>query len=105
MIRRPLANAFLVSNDVTSFIVLLQQVCNGLSRQTLVYSPALAKQDNFNVTNSEDQIVEVREFFGQVLSDVVRNLKLQPGAVQITQTLLEVNYLYFFFFFLNNVTN
>jgi len=34
----------------------------------------------------------MREFFGQVVNDIVRSLKQNPGAIQIVQELLEVIY-------------
>lgn len=111
LIRRLLVNAFLAKNDITSLIVLLQQVCSGLSRLSLVTAPEVAKQstDNFKASASEEQIIEMREFLSQILNDVVYNLKNSPGVVQVTQELLEVrfklfilfydNYFLFFFFF------
>lgn len=44
--------------------------------------------------NTEEQIVEMREFIGQVTNDIVHNLKQNLGAVQNIQELLEVNYNY-----------
>lgn len=76
-----------------SLIVLLQQICNGFSRYSLVVSPELAKNEKFNPSvNTEDQVVEIREFLGQVANSIIRNLKQNPGVVQITQELLEVIY-------------
>ncbi|CAH1737969.1 unnamed protein product [Aphis gossypii] len=94
LIRRPLVNAFLVSNDVTSFIVLLQQICNGFSRYSLVTAPELSKQDKFdkNSIHTEEQITEMREFISQVLTDIVRNLKNTSGVVEIIHELLENMY-------------
>lgn len=93
LIRRPLVNSFLASNDITSLIVLLQQICNGLGRHSLVTSPSSVKQEKFNPTNTEDQIIEMREFLSQVVNDIVRNLKNNVGVLQIVQELLEVNYI------------
>jgi len=85
----------LVGNDVTSFIVLLQQICNGFSRYSLVTAPELSKQDKFdkNSTQTEEQIIEMREFVSQVLIDIVRNLKNTSGVVEIIHELLEVNFI------------
>lgn len=93
IIRRPLVNAFLASSDtMTSLIILLQQICNGLSRQVLFTTPSLAKQNKFSKNvNSDDQIIEMREFLSQVVIDIVRNLKHSQGFVEIVQELLEVN--------------
>lgn len=92
VIRRPLVNAFLVDYDITSFIVLLQQICSGLSRQSLVTTPLITKQEKANITgnHTEEQIIEMREFIGQILIDTVRSLKENPRVVQIVQELLEV---------------
>lgn len=85
----------MVSNDVTSFIVLLQQICNGFSRYSLVTAPELSKQDKFdkNSIHTEEQITEMREFISQVLTDIVRNLKNTSGVVEIIHELLEVNFI------------
>lgn len=85
----------MVSNDVTSFIVLLQQICNGFSRYSLVTAPELSKQDKFdkNSIHTEEQITEMREFISQVLIDIVRNLKNTSGVVEIIHELLEVNFI------------
>jgi len=95
LIRKPLVNAFLAgNNNMTSFIMLLQQICSGLSRHALITAPSLAKQDKFNSNvNSEDQIIEMREFLGQIVIDIVQHLKQSQGVVQIVQELLEVNYI------------
>lgn len=94
IIRRPLVNAFLVDNNITSLIVLLQQICSGFSRYSLVTSPALAKHDKVNQNvNSEEQIIEMREFTSQVANDIVQKLKDSSGGVQILQELFEVNLL------------
>lgn len=83
-----------------SLIVLLQQICNGFSRYSLVISPELAKNEKYDPTaNTEDQVVEMREFLGQVANDIIRNLKQNPGVVQITQELLEVIYYIIILFF------
>ncbi|XP_025193243.1 leucine-rich PPR motif-containing protein, mitochondrial [Melanaphis sacchari] len=94
LIRRPLVNAFLAGFDVTSFIVLLQQICNGFSRYSLVTSPELSKQDKFdkNSIHTEEQIIEMREFISQVLIDIVRNTKQTSGVVEIIHELLENMY-------------
>lgn len=94
LIRRPLVNAFLASNDITSFITLLQQICNGFSRYSLVTAPELSKQDKFdkNSIHTEEQITEMREFISQVLIDVVRSLKQTSGVVEIVHELLENMY-------------
>lgn len=42
--------------------------------------------------NTEEQIVEMREFIGQITNDIVQNLKQSSGAVQKIQEILEVNY-------------
>lgn len=76
---------------------MLQQISNGLSRYSLVTSPDLAKQEKYTTVNTEEQIVEMREFFGQVVNDIVRSLKQNPGAIQIVQELLEVIYIDLFF--------
>lgn len=85
----------MVGNDVTSFIVLLQQICNGFSRYSLVTAPELSKQDKFdkNSIHTEEQITEMREFISQVLVDTVRNLKNTSGVVEIIHELLEVNFI------------
>lgn len=82
----------MVDNDVTSLIVLLQQICNGFSRYSLVTAPELSKQDKFdkNSIHTEEQIIEMREFISQVLIDIVRNLKKSSGVVEIIHELLEV---------------
>ncbi|KAL4132666.1 hypothetical protein QTP88_009784 [Uroleucon formosanum] len=94
LIRRPLVNAFLAGNDVTSLIILLQQICNGFSRYSLVTTPELSKQDKFdkNAIHTEEQITEMREFIGQVLIDIVRKLKQTSGVVEIVHELLENMY-------------
>jgi len=98
LIRRPLVNAFLEDFDMTSLIVLLQQICQGLSRYSLVVSPDTAKQEKtITTTNTEDQIIEMREFLGQFVIDVVLNLKNKPEVLQITQNLLEVIYFCVYF--------
>lgn len=93
--RRPLINAFVTSNDITSLIVILQQICNGLSRFSLITSSEAAKQttEKFVSTISEDQIVEMREFLGLVLNGIVRDLNKNTGVVPIMQELLEVSLL------------
>lgn len=74
-----------------SLIVLLQQICSGFSRYSLVVSPELAKNEKFNSSaNTEEQVVEMREFLGQVANSIIQNLKQNPGVVQIAQELLEV---------------
>lgn len=85
----------MAGNDITSFIVLLQQICNGFSRYSLVTAPELSKQEKFdkNSIHTEEQITEMREFISQVLIDIVRNLKLTPGVVEIVHELLEVNFI------------
>lgn len=94
-IRRPLVNAFSVGHDITSFIVLLQQICNGLSRHSLVSTPDVAnKREKYNST--EEQIVEMREFLSQILIDVVRSLKESPRIALILQELLEVIFIHKF---------
>jgi len=93
LVRRPLVNAFLAGNDIPSLIILLQQICNGFSRYSLVTTPELSKQDKFdkNSTHTEEQITEMREFISQVLIDIVRSLKQTSGVVEIVHELLEVN--------------
>lgn len=83
------------TNDITSLIILLQQICNGFSRYSLVTAPELSKQDKFdkNVSHTEEQITEMREFISQVLIDIVRSLKQTPGVVEIVHELLEVNFI------------
>lgn len=90
---------------MVSLIVLLQQICNGFSRYSLVINPELVKNDKFNsIANTEDQVVEMREFLGQVASGIIRNLKQNPGVVQITQELLEVIYNIIIMFFKSVIT-
>lgn len=91
LIRRPLVDAFLAGNDITSFIVILQQICSGLSRFALVSAPNLVKQDNYKETvKTEEQIIEMREFISQIVNDLVHKLKERSGAIQILQELFEV---------------
>lgn len=72
---------------------MLQQISSGLSRYSLVTSSNLAKQEKFNgAANSEEQIVEMREFLGQFVIDIVRKLKDNPRIIPIVNELLEVNY-------------
>jgi len=94
LIRRPLVNAFLAGSDnMTSLIMLLQQICSGLSRYSLVTAPLLTKQNQINTNvNSEDQIIEIREFLGQIVIDIVRRLNESQRVTSIVQELLEVNY-------------
>ncbi|XP_050423237.1 leucine-rich PPR motif-containing protein, mitochondrial-like [Adelges cooleyi] len=95
VIRQPLVRAFLEGNDIKSLIVILQQICNGFSRLPLVLSPELAKQSNDKFVPSpdtEEQIIEMRVFLGQIVSSIVQNLKQSPAVVSIMQELLEAMY-------------
>lgn len=95
MIRRPLVDSFLAGYDITSFIIILQQICNGFSRYNLFTAPEMAKQEGFKDTvKTEDQIIEIREFISQVVNDLVKNLKENSGAVQILQELFEVSFFF-----------
>lgn len=85
--------------------MLLQQICSGLSRYSLVTAPEVAKQDKFISGATDEQIVEMREFLSQVANDIVRNLKDTQGVVQIVQELLEVNYFNLFLKTLNLCTH
>lgn len=87
-----MVNAFLANNDIKSLIIILQQICNGFNRISLVTTPELVKQEkNYMNNNNEGQIVEIREFLSQVLNDIVYNIKKDLGSVQIIQEILEVN--------------
>lgn len=83
---------------MTSFIVLLQQICNGFSRQALVISPELAKQ-KFKTEIPEEKIMESREFLGQIVNDIARSLRGNLSVVLIMQELLEVNLIYLFIYY------
>ncbi|VVC25742.1 Pentatricopeptide repeat,Tetratricopeptide-like helical domain [Cinara cedri] len=91
LLRQPLINAFLASHDVTSLIVILQKICSGLTRFSLINAPELAKQreTQLSLNNTEEQIIEMREFISQLINGIVQNLKQNSGAVQITQEILE----------------
>ncbi|XP_050542701.1 leucine-rich PPR motif-containing protein, mitochondrial-like isoform X8 [Daktulosphaira vitifoliae] len=95
IIRQPLVNAFLSGNDIKSLVVILQQICNGFSRLSLVTSPESAKYSNDKFvpsSDTEEQIIEMKEFIGQVVSNIVNKLQKSSGATQITQELLEALY-------------
>lgn len=96
IIRQPLVNAFVANTNMTSLIVLLQQICNGFSRQALVISPELAKLNKFKNEIPEEKIMETREFLGQIVNDIARSLNQSSSVAQIMQELLEVNSIYFF---------
>lgn len=48
---------------------------------------------NNPVGNSEEQIIEMREFISQVANEIIQKLKDTSGGIQIAQELFEVNFI------------